>query len=96
MMKATDAFIPCSFPHSRAMNALRIHTRIDSDTLRLPELRALIGQDVEIIVLATGPVRAGDDRWNALQSAAGKNLVDPNVYREYREFDALSQGTGRE
>ena len=29
---------------------LRIRTRVDSETLHLPELRPLIGKDVEIIV----------------------------------------------
>jgi hypothetical protein len=33
------------------MNAIRVRRRIDSDTLHLPELRSLIGHDVEIIVL---------------------------------------------
>ena len=35
-------------------NALRILTRVDSETLHLPELRALIGKEVEIIVLENG------------------------------------------
>ena len=38
------------------VNAVRIRTRIDSETLHLPELRALIGQEVEIIVLSGLPV----------------------------------------
>ena len=33
------------------MNAIRIKAHIDSETLRLPELKPLIGKDVEIIVL---------------------------------------------
>lgn len=33
------------------MEAIRIRKRIESEDLRLPELRALIGKDVEIIVL---------------------------------------------
>jgi hypothetical protein len=33
------------------MNAIRIRKRIDSDTPHLPELRALIGKTVEIIIL---------------------------------------------
>ena len=33
------------------MNAIRIHRKLDSETLHLPELRPLIGREVEIIVL---------------------------------------------
>ena len=33
------------------MNAIRIRRTIDSETLRIPELRGLIGREVEIIVL---------------------------------------------
>jgi hypothetical protein len=33
------------------MNALRIRTHIDSETLHLPDLKQVIGKDVEIIVL---------------------------------------------
>lgn len=33
------------------MNALRIRTHIDSDTLHLPDLKQMIGKNVEIIVL---------------------------------------------
>ena len=37
------------------MNALRIWTHIDSETLRLPDLKQVIGKDVEIIVLVEPP-----------------------------------------
>lgn len=33
------------------MNAIRIRKRIDSETVHLPELRSMIGKEVEIIVL---------------------------------------------
>ena len=33
------------------MNAIRIRGTIDSETLTIPELRGLIGREVEIIVL---------------------------------------------
>ena len=33
------------------MNAIRIRKHLDSDTLHLPELRAMIGHDVEITVV---------------------------------------------
>lgn len=33
------------------MNAIRIRRHLDSETLNLPELRELVGRNVEIIVL---------------------------------------------
>lgn len=32
------------------MNAIRVHTRIDSETLHLPELREMIGKSVQITI----------------------------------------------
>ena len=40
-------------------NPLRIRTRVDSETLHLPELRALIGKDVEIIVIEDAAAAPG-------------------------------------
>jgi hypothetical protein len=37
------------------MNALRIRTHVDSETLHLPDLKQMIGKDVEIIVLVEPP-----------------------------------------
>ena len=37
------------------MNAIRVKTHLESDTLYLPQLKALIGKDVEIIVLEDAP-----------------------------------------
>jgi hypothetical protein len=39
------------------MKAIHIRRQIDSDTLRLPELQALIGKTVEIIILEDGTER---------------------------------------
>ena len=32
-------------------HAIRVHTRVESDTLRIPELVSLVGKRVEVIVL---------------------------------------------
>jgi hypothetical protein len=37
------------------MNAIRVKRKIDSETIHIPELRGMIGQDVEIIVLQDKP-----------------------------------------
>jgi hypothetical protein len=70
------------------MNAIRIHKRVDSETLHLPELKSLIGKTVEIIVLEGPPVRAAtEEDWQAFFASAGTDLVDPELYKQYREFD---------
>ena len=64
-------------------NALRIRTRVDSETLHVPELRALIGKDVEIIVLedaATAPAA----------TSAGNGKPGPRDDADWRSrFDAM-------
>ncbi len=40
------------------MNAIRILKHLDSENLQLPDLRPLIGKDVEIIVLENGVAKA--------------------------------------
>jgi len=37
------------------MQAVRIHKRVDSETIHLPALRPMIGRDVEIIILDDQP-----------------------------------------
>jgi hypothetical protein len=69
------------------MSAIYIRRKLDSDTLHLPELQPLIGKTVEIIVREETESPAVPDRWQALTEAAGKDLIDPEVYKLYREFD---------
>lgn len=75
------------------MNAIRIHTQIDSEILRLPEIRPLIGKNVEIIVLEELPqVDQGGivrDRYNDFLALAGKNVVDPSALNELRSASVL-------
>ena len=50
------------------MNVIRIRRRVDSDTLHLPELQALLGKTVEIIIReeTTAPVPSNLDFFLAL------------------------------
>jgi hypothetical protein len=70
------------------MSVIRIHRRIESETLHLPELRPFVGKTVEIIVTEqpTAPTATEKD-WESFFAEAGTDLVDPNVYKRYREFD---------
>ena len=70
------------------MHAIRIHRRVDSETLRLPELKELVGKNVEIVVLEepTPPLRKSPENrdYSALNDIAGQGLIDPDAYTELR------------
>jgi hypothetical protein len=78
----------------RTMNAIRIRTTLESETLYLPELKPLIGRAVEIIVLEDAPaapqVRPGTGDWEEFARASQAlrdSGYDFNAWREQREFD---------
>jgi hypothetical protein len=60
------------------MQAIRITQKLSSDTLHLPELRAWIGQDVEIIVLASAFPSPAEGR--ASRPLAGSVLCDDDPF----------------
>jgi hypothetical protein len=69
------------------MNAIRIRKKIDSDTLHLPELQALVGKTVEIIVLEENgalPGQGPPSRYDAFFALAGQDVVDPDAYKQLR------------
>jgi len=71
------------------MNAIRIRKRIDSETLTLPELRPMIGETVEIIVLEVEPTpvaeQSGATAYDSLFELAGEGAVDSEACRNLRE-----------
>jgi hypothetical protein len=72
------------------MNAIRIRKKLDSDTLHLPELRPLLGQTVEIIVLQEElpAIRPGTGDWDAAAQAVRELAgYDFNAWREQRDHD---------
>jgi hypothetical protein len=71
---------------------VRIRRRIDSETLHLPELKALIGKTVEIVIKEeTAPeITPGTGDWDAAQSAARalrETGYDFDAWRQQREYD---------
>ena len=48
------------------MKTIRVRRKLDSETLHLPELRPLLGKEVEIIVHEEGaaPTPGADEFWN--------------------------------
>ena len=80
------------------MNAIRIHTQINSETLYLPEIRPLIGKNVEIIVLeeqlssdsaANGETSIAGNRYGDFFALAGQDVVDPRALAELRSASEL-------
>lgn len=59
------------------MQAIRVTCTLDSETIYLPQLRPLLGQEVEIIVLsadASAPVSSTEDITNSNNPLAGSVL----------------------
>ena len=73
------------------MNAIRIRKKIDSETLHLPELKALVGRTVEIIVLEEEPcpnVGSGTGDWDAaMKAVASLDSYDFDAVKRQREYD---------
>ena len=84
------------------MNAIRIHTQLDSTTLTLPEIAPLLGKRVEIIVLEESPLIPAQPRpvvgihgrsatpgeWDDFFASQGPLVLDPaNLTENYREYD---------
>ena len=57
------------------MNAIRVLKHIDSDLVHIPELRAMMGQDVEITIRPA--VEAGDGSIETLETFLGEALHRP-------------------
>ena len=69
------------------MNAIRVLKHIESDLVHIPELRAMMGQDVEITIRARGLAPAGDEPLETLESFLGAALHRPPPSEE--EMDEL-------
>ena len=73
------------------MDALRIRTHVNSDTLHIPDLKQMIGKDVEIIVLVESPDKKVHKRNRTPGSAKGMITMaddfaaplDPDVVEEF-------------
>jgi hypothetical protein len=69
------------------MSAVIIRRTLDSTTLDLPELRPLIGKAVEIVVREERTQPATEEEWIAFFAQGADDLIDPELYKQYREFD---------
>lgn len=67
------------------VNTFRTRARITSDTIRILELNAFVGRDVEIVV---GEVFPEEDRWDrAARLVGGLKNYDFDALREQKEID---------
>ena len=72
------------------MNAVRIRKHVDSDTLHLPELRPMIGKDVEIIVIEQdGAPHEAAPNIEKLRELAGQIDFDYEAFEKLREISTL-------
>jgi hypothetical protein len=86
-------------------HAIRVRTLVESDTLRLPELRPLVGQRVEVIVLEEEGAEEHDEREAQAAEAPRRKLGalrgmmkipedfdDPLLKDVLRTFEAEAKG----
>lgn len=77
------------------MNAIRIRKKLDSEILTLPELRPLLGQTVEIIVLdeeSAGAIQSGSGDWAAFARWAEEiENYDFDAQREQDRVDLQNE-----
>ncbi len=71
------------------MTVIHIHKRLDSETLHLPELKPLVGKDVEIIVREEVGTTPGTSPYEAFFALAGQDAVDPDAYKRLRTASEL-------
>ena len=69
---------------------IRIRRKLESETLYLPELRPLIGKNVEIIVLEEplAPISPGTGDWDAATKAVEElEDYDFDAVQKQRDYD---------
>jgi hypothetical protein len=73
------------------MNTIRIRKKLESETLHLPELHALIGKNVEITVTEASSlpqVIPGTGDWDAaMQAARELDDYDFDAVQQHRDYD---------
>jgi len=70
-------------------DAVHIHTRIDSETLTLPELRPFVGKSVEITVREDMPAARKPD-WKLLHNLAEAIRFDEASEKAFWELRRIS------
>ncbi len=71
------------------MTVIHLHKHLDSETLHLPELKPLVGKDVEIIVREQTSVASGTSPYADFFALAGQDVVDPDAYKRLRAASTI-------
>jgi hypothetical protein len=72
------------------MNALRLKIKIESDTLKIPELSKFIGKRVEIILIDDSPQNLSDKHdYSRLKNLKGKISFDTSALSSLRESSKI-------
>lgn len=80
------------------MNAIRIETLLDGDTLHLPELKPLVGKCVEIVVREKGlaVIHPATSDWSDVEAAVlSLEGYDFDAWREARAAELGQPKQGR-
>lgn len=67
------------------MMPLTIRRMVDSEMLRVPELKSMIGKEVEITIRESELPKP--DRWDVLDRVAQLDLLDLDAIRQYDEVE---------
>jgi hypothetical protein len=75
------------------MDSILIRTQIESDTICIPALKAMIGKNVEIVVHempeSVSGIQSAAKDFTPLAEIAGRISIDPDAYKDMREADML-------
>lgn len=70
------------------MTAIKLTTRIENDTLKIPELASLIGKEVEIVITEKMP-EGIDPAWETFFANARPDTVDLDAVMQLREASMI-------
>ena len=70
------------------MNAIRLHTQLDSSLLTLPEVQPLLGKQVEMVIYEQASrIPATEQDWADFFASVDGDLIDEDLINKYRAFD---------
>ena len=69
------------------MNTVKLRRKIDSETLQIPELKPMIGKNVEITIRETPIPLTKKELWDFYEQIAQRNVLDLEAFKEYEEFE---------
>jgi hypothetical protein len=69
------------------MSTVTLRRKIDSETLQIPELKPMIGKNVEITIREFPVALSKKELWDKLEQLAQRDVLDLNAFKEYEEFE---------